>query len=40
MHLHAYALSFQDPFDQRRVRVRAELPLWAQAEKLRLAGMG
>ena len=40
MHLHAHALSFQDPFDQQRVRVRAELPGWAQAEKLRLAGMG
>ena len=40
MHLHAHALSFQDPFDQQRVRVRAELPAWAQAEKLRLAGMG
>ena len=45
MHLHAYALSFQDPYDQRRVRVRSALPNWAQAEwaqaeKLRFAGMG
>ncbi|NOL47348.1 MAG: RluA family pseudouridine synthase [Synechococcus sp. MIT S9220] len=45
MHLHAYALSFQDPDDQRRVRVRSALPNWAQAEwaqaeKLRFAGMG
>ena len=28
MHLHAYALSFQDPFDHRRVRVRSALPSW------------
>jgi len=50
MHLHAYALSFKDPFDNRRVRVRSALPSWAQqdwaqvdwpqAEKLRFAGMG
>ena len=40
MRLHAHALSFQDPFDQQRVRVRAALPSWAHAEKLRLAGMG
>ena len=40
MRLHAHALSFQDPFDQQRLRVRAALPSWAQAEKLRLAGMG
>ena len=45
MHLHAHALSFRDPFDQRRVRVRSVLPSWAQAdwaqaEKLRFAGMG
>ena len=40
MRLHAHALSFEDPFDQQRVRVRAALPTWAQAEKLRLAGMG
>ena len=40
MHLHAHALSFQDPFDQQRVRVLAELPVWVQAEKLRLAGIG
>ena len=40
MHLHAHALSFQDPFDRQRVRVLASLPSWAQAEKLRLAGMG
>ena len=45
MHLHAHALSFQDPYDQMRVRVRSELPNWVeadwvQAEKLRLAGMG
>ena len=32
MHLHAHALSFQDPFDQRRVRVRSALPSWAQAD--------
>lgn len=40
MHLHAHSLSFQDPFDRKRVRVRAALPTWAQTEKLRLAGMG
>jgi len=32
MHLHAHALSFQDPFDKRRVRVRSALPSWAQAD--------
>ena len=32
MHLHAYALSFQDPFDHRRVRVRSALPSWAAAD--------
>jgi len=31
MHLHAHVLSFQDPFDQRRVRVRSALPSWAEA---------
>ena len=40
MHLHAHTLSFQDPYDRQRIRVRAALPSWAQAENLRLAGMG
>ena len=32
MHLHAHALSFRDPFDHQRVRVRSELPTWAQSD--------
>ena len=40
MHLHALALSFPNPYAQGRVRVRAHYPGWAQAENLRLAGIG
>ena len=40
MRLHALALSFPNLDGQGRVRVRAQLPSWAQAENRRLAGIG
>ena len=40
MRLHALALSFPNLDGQGRVRVRTQLPSWAQAENRRLAGIG